>query len=184
MRKVTNEATRGQLSQLWQWLHVADNGGSYKTGWQSYERIVISQANSRWAGWLGHRRVEYRANCSCVRLFARKAYSFAGSPLLTLLPRTAALICSFACSLTHSLLSSWEKGFCPWNERVDFIYFHPIVQLMSLTMAFPPRQSDEVMTSFSLRKSWNEAKTRKSGFMDRLVPPSAFSPFPSPVVRD
>ena len=32
---------------------------------------------------------------------------------------------SFARSLTHSLRSSWERGFCLWNKRVDFIQFQP-----------------------------------------------------------
>ena len=34
---------------------------------------------------------------------------------------------SFARSLTRSLRSSWERGFCLQNERLDFISFEPIV---------------------------------------------------------
>ena len=34
---------------------------------------------------------------------------------------------SFARSLTHSLRSSWERGFCLLNERVDFISFETTV---------------------------------------------------------
>ena len=35
---------------------------------------------------------------------------------------------SLARSLAHSLLSFWERGIWPWNERVDFISFQPTVR--------------------------------------------------------
>ena len=38
---------------------------------------------------------------------------------------------SFARSLTHSLQSSWDCGFCLQNERVGFISFEPTVQCQS-----------------------------------------------------
>ena len=40
---------------------------------------------------------------------------------------------SFAHSLTRSLRSSWERGFCLWNERVDFIRFRTTVQWLPAT---------------------------------------------------
>ena len=46
--------------------------------------------------------------CSSVRSFTRTPHSFACSALLALLACSAALI--LPCSLTHSLLGSWEKG--------------------------------------------------------------------------
>ena len=44
---------------------------------------------------------------------------------------TACLACTLRCAhsfarlLTHSLRSSWERGFCLLNERVDLIQFQP-----------------------------------------------------------
>ena len=62
--------------------------------------------------WQWNWRIEYWAIHSSARLFTRTA---------------AALIRSFACSPIHSLLSSWEKGFCLWFECVDFMQFQPTV---------------------------------------------------------
>ena len=53
-------------------------------------------------------RREYWASHSSLYSFNCTAYSFAGSALLALLARSAALICPLA----HLLPSSWDSGFC------------------------------------------------------------------------
>ena len=76
-------------------------------------------SSAQWVEWLWNWRVEYWAIRPSVCSVARTAYSFACSALLALLTRSAVLI--------RSLARSWERGFCLWHERVDFIQFQPTV---------------------------------------------------------
>ena len=81
---------------------------------------------TRWAKWFRNRRIEYWATRSSVRSFARTAYSFACSGLLTSLAPSAAL----TRSLTPSLVG---KRFFVWNERVDLVQFQPTVPCPAFT---------------------------------------------------
>ena len=58
--------------------------------------------NLTWNEWLWNRRVEYWAIRSSVHSFTRIAHSFACSAPFASLARSAVLIHSVACSLTHS----------------------------------------------------------------------------------
>ena len=73
------------------------------------------------------RRIDYWAIRSSICSFTCTTHSFACSALLALLARSAALIRSLACSLTHS--GAYGKGgFCLWNKRVNLISFKPTVR--------------------------------------------------------
>ena len=79
--------------------------------------------NQQWVEWLRNWYVEYWVIRSSICSFARSAHSFACSALLASLARSAALVRS----LIYSLQSSWERGFCLKNGRVDFLPFEPTV---------------------------------------------------------
>ena len=61
-----------------------------------------------------------------TRSLAPLTHSLRSAPLASA-SRAPACAHSLARSLTHLLPSSWESGFCLWNERVDFIQFQPTV---------------------------------------------------------
>ena len=75
-------------------------------------RIILDRKiAAQWVGWLWNRRVEYRAICSSVRLFARTAHSFTCSALLASLVRSAALrrlVPLLAHSLPPELVGQWN----------------------------------------------------------------------------
>ena len=68
-----------------------------------------------------HRILGHSLLCSLVRLLRTACYA-----------RAVRCAHSFARSLTHSLRSSWERGFCPLNECFDFIQFQTTVRSAAL----------------------------------------------------
>ena len=75
---------------------------------QERETTIISRGVALWSRTNKDpesRIQKYWATCSSVCLFAGTAHSFSCSTFLTMLPRSAALICSVTCSLP----SSWES---------------------------------------------------------------------------
>ena len=71
--------------------------------------------------------------CTMNRMIKEQTRRVLGHLLVHLLFHShSSLICllhtaCFAHLFTHSLQSSWGKGFCPWKERVDFKEFQPNV---------------------------------------------------------
>ena len=61
-----------------------------------------------------------RSHRSLIRLLRTASFARA-------LCRAHSLARLLARSLTHSLPSSWESGFCLWNECINFIQFQPTV---------------------------------------------------------
>ena len=56
-------------------------------------------------------------------------------------------------SLTHLLPSSWERGFCPWNEPVDFIQFQPtVLGFHDSSLAKSQRDIDTILSKSRLAK--------------------------------
>ena len=85
---------------------------------------------THWVEWQWNRRAGYWAIRFSVRSH-RSLIRFAlhcslGSATHCSL-RSRAPLRTFVCSFAHSLLSSWERGFCLWNECVDFMRFQPTV---------------------------------------------------------
>ena len=76
--------------------------------------------SAHWVESPWNRCIEYWTICSCACLFACTAHSFAHFSIPALLAQSAVLICS----LTRLL----KRGFCLYNERMDFIQFQPIVR--------------------------------------------------------
>ena len=82
----------------------------FQKKWAHAERARVKLAvqsvgneRAQWAEWIWNRRIGYWAIRSSARSFARTAHSFDCSALLAPLTRSAALIRSFARSLTHSI---------------------------------------------------------------------------------
>ena len=109
---------------------------------------------ARWVESLCDRRAYSWAIRSPVRSFARTAHSFAWSALLASFARYAALIFLLALSLR----SSWKRGFCLRNERVDFIQFQPTVHCSESLNARIQRSSNAIgedqTKSISLHRDW------------------------------
>ena len=102
--------------------------------------LLASLTRSTTHSRLERMRKRFRSMQSTRRVLAHSLlHSLARShrSLIRLL-RTAcfarALCCahSFARSLTRSLRSSWERGFCLWNECVNFIRFQPTVRALAV----------------------------------------------------
>ena len=88
------------------------------------QRNVLLLCYPRWVEWLMNGRVEYWV-CPFSHLLTSLIHSLASH--CSVCSRTP--LWTFACSLVHLPPSSWERGVCPWSERVDFMQFQPTVGL-------------------------------------------------------